>query len=46
MAHVDGAQEPEAQRLEEQLSLEFILWGKVDARRGLAYLNLLRKRRH
>jgi hypothetical protein len=45
MAHIDGAQEPEAQRREEQLWLQFILWGKVDGGRGLAYLSLLRKRR-
>jgi hypothetical protein len=45
MAHIDGAQEPEAQRREEQLWLQFILSGKVDSGRGLAYLSLLRKRR-
>jgi len=45
MAHVAGARETEAQRLEEQLWIQFILWGKVDGGRGLAYLSLLRKRR-
>jgi hypothetical protein len=45
MAHIDGAQETEAQRREEQLWVQFILSGKVDGGRGLAYLRLLRKRR-
>jgi hypothetical protein len=45
MAHVAGADEAEAQRQEEQLWREFVVSGKVDAGRGLAYLRLLRNRR-
>ena len=45
MAHIEGASEPEAQREEELLWQQFILERRVDSRRGLAYLELLRKRR-
>ena len=45
MAHLAGADEREAQRQEEQLWREFVVSGKVDASRGLAYLRLLRNRR-
>jgi len=45
MAHLDGADEVEAQRREEQLWTEFVVSGKVDASRGLAYLRLLKDRR-
>jgi hypothetical protein len=44
MAHIAGADELEAQRQEEELWKEFIVSQKVDSRRGLAYLELLRKR--
>ena len=45
MAHIDGAQESQAQRLEEDLWQQFIVWRKVDSGRGVGYLRLLRKRR-
>jgi len=45
MAHIDGADEPEAQRVEEQLWKEFILTRRVDSRQGMTYLALLRNRR-
>lgn len=41
----DGAQESQAQRLEEDLWQQFIVWRKVDSGRGVGYLRLLRKRR-
>jgi hypothetical protein len=44
MAHIAGADELEARRQEEELWKEFIVSQKVDGRRGLAYLELLRKR--
>jgi hypothetical protein len=44
MAHIAGADEREARRQEEELWKEFIVSQKVDGRRGLAYLDLLRKR--
>src|SRR5262249_33797964 len=45
MAHLGGADERTAQEREEELWLQFVNAGKIDARRGLAYLELLRKRR-
>jgi hypothetical protein len=45
MAHQDGADEPAAQRAEEQLWKEFILAGRVDRTRGMRYLALLNERR-
>ena len=42
MAHIDGADEPAAQRAEEQLWKEFILTRRVDSRQGMQYLALLR----
>jgi hypothetical protein len=45
MAHIDGAQEAEAQRLEEDLWQQFVVMRKVDSGQGLTYLRLLRKRR-
>jgi hypothetical protein len=44
MAHLDGADEHQAQEKEEALWREFIVNGRVDNRRGMAYLALLRKR--
>jgi hypothetical protein len=44
MAHIDGADEPAAQRAEEQLWKEFILGGRVDRTRGMQYLALLHRR--
>ena len=45
MAHIDGADEPAAQRAEEQLWKEFVLSRRVDSRQGMRYLALLRNRR-
>jgi len=45
MAHVDGASEREAQLREEALWQRFIIEGRVDRSRGLAYLALLTHRR-
>jgi hypothetical protein len=45
MAHLAGADEPEAQRREEALWLEFVVAGKIDSRQGMSYLQLMRKRR-
>ena len=45
MAHIDGADEPAAQRAEEQLWKGFILGGRVDRTRGMQYLALLHGRR-
>jgi predicted Zn-dependent protease len=45
MAHVDGADEAEAQRQEERLWQQFIVERRVEAGIGLKYLALLRKRR-
>ena len=36
MAHIDGADEPAAQLMEEQLWKQFILTGLVDSRRGMS----------
>ena len=44
MAHLDGADERHAQEKEEELWRQFIVAGRVDSRRGMAYLGLLRKR--
>jgi hypothetical protein len=44
MAHIAGADEPEAQRREEQLWTQFIHSRKVNAGPGLRYLQLLRRR--
>jgi hypothetical protein len=45
MAHVSGADEPEAQRQEELLWQQFVLEHHVDTYRGLNYLRLLKNRR-
>jgi hypothetical protein len=45
MAHLDGADEPTAQREEETLWKEFILTRRVDSVPGLNYLAVLKKRR-
>lgn len=45
MAHIDGADEAEAQRDEEQLWMQFVLAGRVDSVRGMRYHALLKKRR-
>jgi len=45
MAHIDGADEPTAQRAEEQLWKEFIVTQRVDRARGMKYLALLSDRR-
>jgi hypothetical protein len=44
MAHIEGADEQRARRREEDLWKQFIVRGRVDARRGLQYLALLEKR--
>jgi hypothetical protein len=44
MAHIDGADEPAAQRAEEQLWKEFVLSNKVDRGRAMRYLALLERR--
>jgi hypothetical protein len=44
MAHLDGDDERHAQEKEEELWRQFIVAGRVDTRRGMAYLGLLRKR--
>ena len=46
MAHLAGADEPRAQRAEEDLWRQFIVSQKADARRAIPYLALLRQRRH
>jgi hypothetical protein len=45
MAHIRGADEAEAQRQEEELWKQFVMQQRVDPRRALPYLSLLRKRR-
>jgi hypothetical protein len=45
MAHLKGADERTAQEREEELWLQFVTAGKIDSQRGLAYLQLLKKRR-
>ena len=45
MAHIDGADEPAAQRAEERLWREFILARRVESRQGMRYLALLHNRR-
>jgi hypothetical protein len=45
MAHIDGANEANARRAEEDLWTEFVLARRVDSVRGLNYLVLLKKRR-
>jgi len=45
MAHIDGADEPTAQRAEEQLWKEFIVTQRVDRARAMKYLALLSDRR-
>jgi hypothetical protein len=45
MAHLDGADEGEAQRREEQLWTQYVVEGRIDRERGLRYLRLLAKRR-
>ena len=45
MAHIDGADETNAQLAEEQLWEEFVLARRVGSASGLRYLALLKKRR-
>jgi len=45
MAHLDGADEREAQRREEQLWMQYLVEGRIDPGRGLRYLRLLMRRR-
>jgi hypothetical protein len=45
MAHIDGADEANARRAEEDLWMQFVLARRVDTARGLNYLILLKKRR-
>lgn len=45
MAHLAGANEREAQLREEDLWRQFVVAGKIDRGQGLAYLQLMRKRR-
>lgn len=44
MAHLDGADEREAQRQEEQLWMQYIVERRIDSVQGLEYLRLLQKR--
>ena len=44
MAHLDGADECQAQRKEEELWNQFVVERRVDGYRGLNYLRLLQKR--
>ena len=44
MAHLEGANERQARQREEELWSQFVVAGRVDTRRGMAYLDLLRKR--
>jgi hypothetical protein len=44
MAHLEGANERQARQKEEELWAQFVEAGRVDTRRGIAYLVLLRKR--
>ena len=45
MAHIDGADEAEAQRREEQLWTAFLMEERVDRIQGLRYLKALKSRR-
>jgi hypothetical protein len=45
MAHIDGADENEAQRREEQLWTVFLMEERVDRIQGLRYLEALKSRR-
>jgi hypothetical protein len=45
MAHTDGANERAARKAEEELWQRFVVEGRVDQKRGVAYLALLEKRR-
>jgi hypothetical protein len=45
MAHIDGADEAEAQRREEQLWTAFLMEERVDRIQGLRYLTALKSRR-
>jgi hypothetical protein len=45
MAHIDGADEPGAQRQEEELWMQYVAARRVDTAQGMNYLALLRKRR-
>jgi hypothetical protein len=45
MAHIDGANEVEAQRREEQLWTAFLMEERVDRIQGLRYLKALKSRR-
>ncbi|MBA2604390.1 MAG: hypothetical protein H0U94_12460 [Acidobacteria bacterium] len=45
MAHIDGANEAEAQRCEEQLWTAFLMEERVDRIQGLRYLKALKSRR-
>jgi len=44
MAHLEGANERQARQQEEELWAQFVVSRRVDTRRGMAYLALLRKR--
>ena len=44
MAHLRGANERQARQQEEELWAQFVVAGRVDTRRGMEYLGLLRKR--
>ena len=44
MAHLRGANERQARQQEEELWAQFVAAGRVDTRRGMAYLSLLQKR--
>jgi len=45
MAHIEGADEANAERQEEALWQEYVVQGRVDASPGLKYLTLLQARR-
>jgi hypothetical protein len=45
MAHIDGADEMEAQRREESLWIMYVMDARVDPGQGLRYLSTLRSRR-
>jgi len=45
MAHIEGADEAEAQRREEALLTDYIIRGRVDRVEGMRYLAILRSRR-
>jgi NAD(P)-dependent dehydrogenase (short-subunit alcohol dehydrogenase family) len=45
MAHAGGADEPTARKVEEDLWQRFVVQGRVDQKRGMMYLALLKARR-